>query len=743
MATPALARFATSALPVLALITVLLLSLILLSEALENSARFGAIYLALLAISALGLVSLGGLCIWNLLRLIGQIKKRLSGARLTGRFVAIFSLLAIVPVLLVYFFSVRFLHQGIDSWFDVHVEAALSSALELSHATIDGRMRDRLKQIEILAIELEGLSKESVLAKLNDLYEISGSSELSLITSAGHVIATTTDSTSLVPNHPDEGVVLQLRRTGSYIGLDLLGGGGWFIRAITTLPQTQPGEENRFLQALFPVTERINRLAQTVESAYAQNQELNYLRNPLKLTFISTLSLVLLFSLLTAVWAAFLFAQRMVAPLQEMASMTRSVAAGDYERQLPPSGTDEIGFLIDSFNAMTRALARARDETRQSQQQMEEQRTYLEAVLARLSSGVLTIDSQANLYTANKMAEYILNAELSREIGNNIEDISEHYPYLSPVLSLLVNRFTERHEDWREELTLFGPSGRQILVCRGTPLPSPEEEEPGHLLVFDDLTTLIEAQRNQAWSEVARRLAHEIKNPLTPIQLSAERLRHKYLSTMVPEDSATLDRLTRTIIQQVEGMKEMVNAFSDYARGPRNKLQLLDLNDLIGDVTELYTNEGDHDLISLCFETITLKINGDPNRMRQIFHNLIKNALEAKPDNDKHSIRITTTQRQQNTSHWVEISVEDNGKGLPNQLADRLFEPYISSKPKGGGLGLAIVKKIVEEHGGIVWAENRAGTQAEVRGARIVIRLPALDTPTQLALIKPHIKVTP
>ena len=387
---------------------------------------------------------------------------------------------------------------------------------------------------------------------------------------------------------------------------------------------------------------------------------------------------------------------------------------------------------------MTRALAKARDETRQSQQQMEEQRTYLEAVLTRLSSGVLTIDSQAKLYTANKMAEYILNAELSKEIGNHIEGVSEHYPYLGPVFSLLVSRFAERREDWREELTLFGPSGRQILVCRGTLLPNPEEEEPGHLLVFDDLTTLIEAQRNQAWSEVARRLAHEIKNPLTPIQLSAERLRHKYLSTMVSEDSATLDRLTRTIIQQVEGMKEMVNAFSDYARGPRNKSQLLDLNDLIRDVAELYNNERDHDLISLHFETVAPEINADPNRMRQIFHNLIKNALEAKIDNDKHNIRITTIQRQQNTSHLVEISVEDNGRGLPSQLADRLFEPYISSKPKGGGLGLAIVKKIVEEHGGIVWAENRMGEQTEIKGARIVIRFPALDAhPLSNALTQP------
>ncbi|MCH9674951.1 MAG: HAMP domain-containing protein [Gammaproteobacteria bacterium] len=734
MADSPLARLATSAIPVFALIAVLLLALVLLVDATENSARFGQLYSALLILSALGLVGLGSLCVWNLLRLIRQVKSRQSGARLTGRFVGAFSVLAITPVLIVYFFSLQFLNRGIDSWFDVRTESALSKALELSQAAIDGRMRDRLKQIERMAIELDDMADDAAFARLNDAYELSGASELALITSGGRVIAATSESTAIVPNSPDDAVLLQLRQAGSYIGLDPIGTSGWFIRVIAAIPDSRPVQDPRYLQALFPVATRINELAGAVEAAYAQNQELAYLREPLKLTFILTLSLVLLFSLLSAIWAAFFFGRRMVAPLREMAAMTRSVAAGDYERQLPPGGADELGFLVDSFNAMTRTLSRARDETRQSQQQVEEQRTYLEAVLTRLSSGVLTVDAQGRLFTVNKMAEQILGAELAAGIGQPLEEVSEKNPHLHALLSLLSVRFDKREEDWREELTLSGSSGRQILMCRGTSLPNPDGKDSGHLLVFDDLTTLIEAQRNQAWSEVARRLAHEIKNPLTPIQLSAERLRHKYLAKMAPDDSKTLDRLTRTIVQQVEGMKEMVNAFTDYARGPRVHAQPLDLNGLIGDVAELYTNERSTNTIELALEPGLPIVSGDPNRMRQVFHNLIKNALEAKSNSDERKIRISTAYHHKGAGGLTEVRVEDEGEGIANELVEHLFEPYVSSKPKGTGLGLAIVKKIVEEHGGVVWAENRA----EARGARIVIRLPVSDVRALSEPLEPH-----
>lgn len=705
---------------------VVLFALVLLSDATENSARFGQLYSLLLILSAIGLIGLGGLCVWNLLRLMRQVKARQSGARLTARFVTAFTLLAIVPMVIVYFFSMQFLLRGIDSWFDVRTESALTDALELSRTAIDGRMRDRLKQIEILALELTDLPDDAALSSLNDIYDISGASELSIINAAGRVIAATSDTTAIVPNRPDEGVLLQLRQSGNYIGLEPIDESGLVIRVVAAISGTRGDGDVRYLQALFPVGERINALAETVEQAYVQNQELSYLRRPLKLTFIFTLSLVLLFTLLAAVWAAFFFARRMVAPLREMAAMTRSIASGDYERQLSPGGADELGFLVDSFNTMTRTLARARDETRQSQSQVEEQRTYLEAVLTRLSSGVVTVDGERRLFTANRMAEQILGADLAAARGQDLDSLRVANPELDALVELLAERAAQAREDWREELTLFGNSGRQILMCRGTVLPNPEGGEPGHLIVFDDLTTLIEAQRNQAWSEVARRLAHEIKNPLTPIQLSAERLRHKYLAKMAPKDAETLDRLTHTIVQQVEGMKEMVNAFTDYARGPRTSAEPLDLNDLIRDVSALYGDESGRSRIELELDDALPIAAGDKNRLRQVFHNLIKNALEASGNTEEHCINIATRAHEGESGARIEIVIEDNGDGIAQELVERLFEPYVSSKTKGSGLGLAIVKKIIEEHSGLVWAENRVNAS----GARVVIRLPVSRNPS-------------
>ena len=716
MANTTLVRFTHSTIPIYVLIGVLSFVLFLLVQAIGDSTRFGELYLLLLTVSILGLVGLGGLCLWNLLRLIGQIRKQASGAQLTGRFVSVFVTLSVIPVLFVYLFAVRFLHEGIDNWFDVRTETALSDALELSRTAINTRMRERFRQIETLAAELDGTPNASALTKLNDLYEISGASELALLTPAGRIITATTDTTTLNPNRPDEAVLLQLRQTGNYINWEPIGDEGWFIRTIVPVPQSESGEEIRFLQALFPVAERTNALAQTVEKAYTQNQELTYLRTPLKVTFIFILSLVLLFSLLSAVWAAFFFARRMVAPLQQMAAMTRSVAQGDYDRQLPAGGPDDVGFLIDSFNIMTRTLDRERAKAHQSQQHAEEQRTYLQAVLTHLSSGVLTIDTQGNVFTVNKMAEHILGINLGAHINNHLQTLETHHPHLAPLLALLTRHFTDTNEDWREELTWFSPNGKKILMCRGTPLPSFSSEKSGHLLVFDDLTTLIEAQRNQAWSEVARRLAHEIKNPLTPIQLSAERLRRKYLGSMDSENAATLDRLTRTIVHQVEGMKEMVNEFSDYARVPEKQTQHIDLNALIQDIAELYA--GEHNIVELSLEPDIPLISGNTHRLRQVFHNLFKNALEAKTEHDKPHIHVSSVLKHPH--NVVEICLQDDGEGLPEDIRERLFEPYVSSKPKGSGLGLAIAKKIIEEHSGVIWAENRT----DAAGARMILRFP-------------------
>ena len=280
--------------------------------------------------------------------------------------------------------------------------------------------------------------------------------------------------------------------------------------------------------------------------------------------------------------------------------------------------------------------------------------------------------------------------------------------------------------EWREEIILFGQAGRQVVVCRGVRLPATELHEGDTLIVFEDVTMLVQAQRDAAWGEVARRLAHEIKNPLTPIQLSAERLRHKYLHTMDKESAEVLDRSTHTIVQQVEAMKAMVDAFSEYARAPQMKLEALNLNALINEVLDLYRNEAAQVDFEVALDTAMPQVEADAGRLRQLLHNLIKNALEVMESQESVKtpcVHVSTCCMQEAICRFVEIRIRDEGPGLPVDLQNEIFEPYVTSKAKGTGLGLAIVKKIVEEHGGMVWAEN-----SDEGGACIVIRLPVLHS---------------
>jgi PAS domain S-box-containing protein len=435
-----------------------------------------------------------------------------------------------------------------------------------------------------------------------------------------------------------------------------------------------------------------------------------------------TLSLVLLLSLLTAVWAAFYAARRLVAPIRTLAIGTRAVANGDYSRRLPLPSHDEFGVLVQSFNDMTSKIALAQEQARYSQQQVESQRAYLEAVLERLSSGVLALDGQQVLRTANAAAGHILGVELNEMIGRPLSALAEHHSHLAQFVKALSGPLAEGQQEWREEITLFGAGGRQVLICGGASLPGITESGSGYVVVFEDVTTLIQAQRDAAWAEMARRLAHEIKNPLTPIRLSAERLRHKYLKTMVPAEADLLDRSTHTIIQQVEAMQEMVKAFSEYARAPKLERRSLDLNVLINEVLDLYR---DHVPVQweLRLQTGLPAVEADVGRFRQLLHNLFKNALEALAERNDGRITISTQCVEESGFTLVELRIDDNGPGFPAALLGRLFEPYVTTKPKGTGLGLAIVKKIVDEHGGMIVAENTPD------GACVVIRLP-LETAT-------------
>lgn len=718
--TLALKRISDSFFPVLAMGLFLVLSLSLLSTATENSLQFGRLHLALVVINALGLIVLVGLIGVNFIRLVRNYNRNVVGSRLTARLVFIFVLLAVAPVSVVYYFSLGFLQKGIDSWFDVRVEQAMENALELSRSSLDMRIRELLKQTRTMGESLADAPEATVLLSLNELRNDSNAYELTLLTDGGRIVASSSeDATAIIPSKPDEVILSQVRENKSYAGLAPVGDLGLQIRVAVAIDSLINPAQRHILYALYPIADRISALADSVQSAYGQHKELVYLREPLKNSFTLTLSLVLLVSLLTAIWAAFFSAQRLVAPVRLLAVGTRAVAAGNYDKKLPVTSNDELGSLVQSFSDMTNKISIARDEAHKSKEQVEHERAYLNAVLGRLSSGVITLDDELTIRVANHAASRILEIDMDRAVGVRLKALQGYGVHLRAFVDVLKRNLILNQQDWREEINIKRKEGNKVLLCRGARLHGDEQEGAGYVVVFDDVTTLMRAQREAAWGEVARRLAHEIKNPLTPIQLSAERLRRKYLSTMDPEDAKVLDRSTYTIVQQVESMKEMVKAFSEYARVPKLQLQNLKIDNLVDEVVDLYRDDEFGIKFCLTIDENLPDVEADAGRIRQLLHNLIKNSIESMRDRQDAKIHINVINTQLAGQNQVELRVIDNGPGIPDNMIDNLFEPYTTTKSKGGGLGLAVVKRIVEEHSGTVFAENQ-----HEGGACIVVRIP-------------------
>jgi len=702
----------------LCLFIFMLSSLLMMSKTLQNSELFDRFYLGLLLFNALGLVSLSILIILNLKRLIRQLKNRVIGSRMTVRIVILFSLLSVTPVLVVYYFSLDFLHRGIDSWFDLRVEKALDDSLELSRLALDVRMRELLNTTKKIAEELGETNDLELPFYINQIRDRINANELTLLTRKGVILVSSSkDTKSLVPNTPEETILLQLIQNNSYIGIDLIKNKGLMIRSVVNLPTTGLNKKEEVLQALFPISERMNKLAANVQTSFIEYQELSYLREQLKFSFIIILTLVLLFSVFSAVWAAFYSARTLSAPIKDLAQGTRDIAKGNYNTKLPIPSNDELGFLVASFNDMTDKISQARDNAKNSQEEAESQQIYLETILSRLSSGVIVLNKDGEIEKSNISAAQILQVDAD---ALNNKNIINAFPKLTNFFECISNNISEKNDDWREQITLSEKTGNQILMINGSILTGPNNSVSKHIIVFDEITALVQGQRDAVWSEIARRLAHEIKNPLTPIQLAAERLRNKYLLSLDPNNVEMLDRMTNTIIQQVETMKVMVNDFSDYARSSDSKKEEIEIVHLLQEGVDLFGNMDHGSKIEIDIKTSLPKIQGDEKKLRQVLNNLLTNAVDANEMGDDNSLKISAKVLDIEDNEIIEIRIMDSGAGIDPLVENNLLEPYITTKEKGTGLGLAIVKKIIDEHSGTFWLENNT----KQNGACAVIRLP-------------------
>ncbi|MBL8299970.1 MAG: HAMP domain-containing protein [Rhodanobacteraceae bacterium] len=704
-------------LPAVAVLALLGCALLLAGDAASGSNRFGRLHPWMVIFASAALLVLIVVIGVRLLRLVADARREVPGARLTRRLLLMLMVLAVPPVLVVYGFALNFLNATIDAWFSVRLEQSLDDALDIGRLYVDERLRISQDASNRLAASLDSREDAEMQAELDAAIEALGATQLTVFGDKAMVIATaSSDPRFLEPAYPDAATLMRLSGGSSYAAAEPVG--DQLMLRVLVRSNVASGSP-RLLQTLFPLPPKLRPLTQRVEAASFDFHRLKFLRGSLKLTFSLVLTFVLLLSVLFALLTAFGVARRLVAPIGRLAAATRAVGAGRYDTPLPVASRDELGFLLNSFNQMQRELERAGARAQRSNEESEAQRAYLRAVLEHLSAGVLGVGRDGVLRAANRAADTILGVALSRQLGQPLTSVRHANPPLAPLIDPLLRHLRENAREWREEVVIDEADGeRRVLLLHGTELVGGGSEHAGYVAVFDDLTVLNRAQRDAAWAEVARRLAHEVKNPLTPIQLAAERLRRRFIGRLAADDTEVLDRATRTIVNQVEALKALVNAFGDYARPPQLSPRPLALHALIGEVLDLYEND-QRLQISRRFAGEELNLRADAGRLRQLLHNLLKNALEAIGDQAKPRIEVATARVEDGGRYWAELVIADNGPGLPEGFGERWYEPYTSSKSRGTGLGLAVVKKIVEEHGGSIRADNRAEG-----GACFRLRLP-------------------
>jgi nitrogen fixation/metabolism regulation signal transduction histidine kinase len=680
------------------------LLLFLLSKA-SSSSEFisGSSYTIVLILSGFFILSLIAIIANQIKKLFRNIKKDVMGSRLSMRLVISFTLMAVIPGLIVYLVSVNFLTRSIESWFNVKVESALDGGLKLGQKALDIMLTDLELKAERMALSLSSLPATSQYAALSDLREKTGVQDATIISDQGKIIAVSSnDAESFLPALP---TLIQLKQAENniYGKIEPITNKGLYLRVLAPINGTSVSNERLILQILQPVPNSLSTLAESVQDVFQDYQKLSYSRDSLKLIFSITLTLVLMLAILTAVAIGFLLSRKLSEPLALLAEGTKKIAKGNFKTMLPEKGKDELGVLVRSFNSMTRQLDQATQTSENNQIRLESARSYLETVLAHLSSGVIVINDAMEIKSFNIAASKILQVDLSKNKDQLLTSISNKNKLLKDfVVSIQEEIKTSNRKMQPEIIKQFEiryEKNNQVLSLQITTLP--QNKVNNYVLMIDDITMMIQAQRNAAWSEVARRLAHEIKNPLTPIQLSAERIKHKLGSKLNKDDTEILDKAVSTIVNQVDAMKTMVNEFSEYARAPKLNLESTDINETIIEISHLFENSGIKITTNLLKGLPKIKV--DANMMRQVLINLIQNAQDAMVSNTKKpSIKINTNKYK----NYLVLSIEDNGPGFSEDILKKAFEPYVTTKSHGTGLGFIIEISHLFENSGIKITTN-------------------------------------
>ena len=721
---------------VAAMLSLGLVLLFMLTQATNNRTLYEANYARLFVINMVVAVLLFVVLIWIAWRLISRVRRGRFGSRLLVKLAAIFALVGFVPGMLIYVVSYQFVSRSIESWFDVKVESALDAGLNLGRSTLDVMANDLGSRSRAAGGQLAGVSDAAAGLALERILEQLSADDVVLWNNAGQMIASA--GTSRFQLNPERPAVQQLRnlRSQGYSaqveGLDETGAAvdarQARIKALAAVPSPGVGllSETRYLQVTQALPSTLVANAIAVTEANREYQERALARDGLRRMYIGTLTLSLFLAIFGAVILAVLLGNQLARPLLLLADGVREVAAGDFSPKAALQGKDELGGLTRSFADMTQQLSDARSAVESSMLQVDAARANLQTILDNLTAGVIVLDAKGTIESANPGATRILRAPLAVYQGKALGQVPGLGEFATSVLSqfeLLLNERSEHGLDhWQQSFALHamaagGPAqDATTVVARGAELPGDKR-----LLVFDDISEIVSAQRAQAWGEVARRLAHEIKNPLTPIQLSAERLQMKLEGKLQTPEQQLLGKSVRTIVDQVDAMKRLVNEFRDYARLPSAELKAVDLNALVQEVLQLYPNDIDSIPAVTELDPACGPVLGDAQQLRQVIHNLLQNAQDA-TESAQQSGKTTRpvllrTQRSSGGSR-VRLVVQDHGTGFPEHILKRAFEPYVTTKSKGTGLGLAVVKKIADEHGARIelsnWQEGEMVQGAQV-----------------------------